>query len=638
MDLRPKIRIEPAELYGYIESFEINYKTEKDEFIGTFKSTTLDMKLVGIEESSIPTEIKLWISCEKEGESDYFVRMPTFIVMSYKYDKDSKTATIKGNDYAVKFDEYFDLELTYPLTIKELATAICNKIGVPMAVRGNVNLDTNNFAMNAPKVDSKFTYREIIGMIASACGGVACINNDRYNDGADYLNILTMKEFNTDIGDVFQQEFDGEKFGPIKNVEIAREPITDVVRYPAEKVEGATVRIVNNYLIDDNREDAFQYITSHLLNYSFYTGMINTYNAYLYGPLNLLRIGYDEEQREQYILINNMCFKYPNVLDGYVGSQKMTNIETKHNTPKGIEKKIVDAEAKVDKVNGDITLYVEEQTKQADNIKQLQEDARKIQSEIAQLKIQQNSISGSVNISGGHNKVENSVGLYGDDLYTVEDIGSISGMATFGEVAALKTTTNSGAMVYVSGKKVTHGDINLVTGQEYNITFKYANDADNRLKIVLITNEVDEVELVNTNEATQLTEVTYTFTATGTCRYYISSVPELAGKGGYYTDLIIREGNTRSNWEAANGEYYGTNFSIYRNGVEITSETSDIKTIINNLGFSVVDRTNTDRILLAMNNLYVYLTNTKINGYLKIKDDFTFEEIEVNSQKILLIY
>lgn len=629
MDIRPKIQIEPAELYGYIDSFEINYKTEKDEFIGTFKSRTLDMKLVGIEESSIPTEIKLWISCVKEGQNDSFVQMPTFVIMSYKYDKDSKTATLKGNDYAIKFDEYFDLDLSYPLTIKDLAYAICDAVGVEMYINGIV--DENSFLMQAPKVDNKFTYREIMGMVASACGGVAFIN---VQDGKDRFCIANLREIEYVIQNVFQQEFDGEKFGPIENIEIAREPITDIVRYPAEAVEGATVRIVNNYLIDDNREGIFDFLKPMLLDTSFYTGIINTYEAYEFVPLTLLLTAYDGQYN--YFLLNNLCFKYPNVLDGFVGSNKMSKVEIKHNTAKGIERQIKDAEAKVDKVNGEITLVVDTQTKQADNIRELQENAQVIMQDISELKVQQGSITGSVNMTGGHNKVENSVGLFGSDLYTIEDTGTETGLASFGEVAELKSITNSGGMVYACNKKITHESINLISGQEYTITFKYSNQKNNNLKIAIITG-TEEVELVNTSENVNLKEVVYTFIATGSCSFYISSTYVDDSVGGFYTDLIIKEGNIRSNWEAANGEYYGTNFSIYRNGVEITSNTSNIKTLINNLGFSVVDNNNTDKILLAMNNLRVYLTNTEINGSLKIID-FTFEEQKISSCNCLLLY
>ena len=617
MDIRPRLRITPSNLYGNIDTFEIDYATKKDSFLGTFISRTLTLKLVGIEESSIPTEIGLEIAIDDED----FTKMPNFVVMSYNYDSDKKTATIKGNDYGILFDRYFNLDLTYPLTLSGLASAICGAVGVNLK---NLNFANDNFIMEQPKIDSKYTFREIIGMIASAMGGIAFINND------DELEFKNLTNNDLQIVNIFEQSVDGEKIGPIKQVQLAREPITDVIRYPDEDMNGdAIIKITNNYLLDDNREGAIIPIYNILVDAEFYPAKINTYQGYKVMPFDIVEIMNKE------VLITNINIKYPLMFDGFIGSEQLSKVETKHNTAKGIEQRIVNAEAKVDKIEGNISLIVEEQTNQANNIDELENNAININNKITQIIQNASSITNSVQFSGGTNKVKNSVGLYEDDLYEVTDTSTTTGVATFGEVSELKQLTGSGAMIFANNKKVLHTDVDLLQGQEYTLTFKYSNVQGNNFKFAIINTE--EVVLVNTTEEKNLEEVVYTFVATGDITYYLESNYLDDTKGGFITDLIIKEGNLRSNWEPAQEEFMGTSFSIYYNGIKITSDNSNIQTVINNLGFSVVDKDDASKIILAMDNLKVILTNTVINGTLTIEDFIWEEQIIDNDQCLFLI-
>lgn len=616
MNIRPRIEITPSDLHGFIDNFEIDYTTKKDAFVGTFNSRTLTLKLVGIEENSIPTEIGLKIAIDDEE----YTKMSNFVVMSYDYNPDQKTATIKGNDYSVKFDKYFDLELSYPLTLGELASAICGDVGVNIK---DLNFANNNFIMEEPKIDSKYTFREIIGMIASAMGGIAFINNN------DELEFKVLSYNDLKIANVFEQKVEGEKIGPIEQVQIAREPITDIIRYPDEDMDGSViVKIVNNYLIDDNREGAIIPIYENLMNWEFLPANISTYQGYLINPFDIVEI------EGKPILVSNINIKYPLMFDGFVGSKQLSKTETKHNTAKGIEKRLINAEAKVDKVEGNISLIVEEQTVQANNIKELEDNAVEVNNKIAQIILNANSITNSIMFSGGSNKVKNSVGLYGQDLYIVEDTMTKTGIATFGEVAELKNLTNSGAMIFANNKRISHIDVELIQGQEYTLTLKYSNVQGNRFKFGLINTE--ENIIIDTTDEVNLEEITYTFVASGNITYYLESSYLDDTKGAFVTELIIKEGDLRSNWEPASEEFMGTSFSIYYNGIEITSENSNIKTIINNLGFSVFDKNDATKVILAMNNLRVTLTNTEINGTLRI-EDFIWEQQEIEKDICLFL-
>jgi len=261
-----------------------------------------------------------------------------------------------------------------------------------------------------------------------------------------------------------------------------------------------------------------------------------------------------------------------------------------------------------------------------ENTEEIEDNAKRI----ATISETVDRISQSIQISGGRNKVINSVGLYGTDQYEISGEGN----TLFGEIADLKPLTNSGAMIYASNKIIKHSEITLIEGQQYTITFKYSNTEGNNLKFNLINTET--IELVNTTEAKELEEVTYSFTSNGKVSYILECSYADNSKGGFITDLIIKEGNIRSNWEPATGEITGTALTLYYNGVEITSTGSDIKTVINNLGFSVYDTNDMTNIILTLNNLRVLLTNTEIKGTLKV-ETFLFQRMPIDTDDCLFI-
>lgn len=262
-------------------------------------------------------------------------------------------------------------------------------------------------------------------------------------------------------------------------------------------------------------------------------------------------------------------------------------------------------------------------------------------------------ISQSIKIIGGINLVTNSVGLYGDDQYKIEG-GTIS-EAYFGEDALLKLLTDSGAKVQPSNNQsITHQNIGLTIGKVYTLTMKISNIASNRLIFSMagtepvyragtsdekdfISNTNGIVTIVDTTAAKDLQEITYRFKVTGEVTYTIRNEYADNTKYGFYTDLIIREGTVRSNWESAKNEIIGTALTLYYNGIEVTSVGSNIKTIINNTGFSIVDLTSITNILLTLNNKEIFLgTDTKIDGTLTIVE-FTYQDFVIDGDDILML-
>lgn len=527
MNIQPDIKITPSELHGYIDNFEINYETPKENFLGTFIARTLDLKLAGIE-GSVPAEIKLEIGINDEIP----IKQPTFTITSANLNEDSGEITIKGFDYSIKFDEYFNLDLTYPLTLKELAVAISSKIGVPIK---NVDFPNNDFVMERPKIDEKYTYREIIGMIASAMGGIAFINND------DELEFKSLTETNFEIDNVFEQIIDVEMLGPINSVVLAREPVVDNIQLKDDEsiqTNGKTeIKIVNNWLVDDNRESAIQDIYNQLLNFKFYPADITTYQGYKVNPFDIVIV--DGKK----VLVTNLNIKYPLMLDGCVGSSQMTKTEVKYNTAKGIEKRIINAEAQVNKIDGEIDLIITENVKRDSEINDTKSDIDIVNGRLTSIVSTLNSISSTVKLIGGNNKQKNSVGAFGTEDYEQSKDGTILAL----ETNELRNTTQSGRMIYIYNNKwFKLKSDNLVIGDVYTLSFKYINTELNQCRISLINNT--ETTLINTTEQKDLTNFEYTFTA-------LSNTVELKVQTGNYemgiTDYYLQTGDKATLWQPA---------------------------------------------------------------------------------------
>ena len=152
-----------------------------------------------------------------------------------------------------------------------------------------------------------------------------------------------------------------------------------------------------------------------------------------------------------------------------------------------------------------------------------------------------------------------------------------------------------------------------------------------------VSYENEIVTIVDTTEKKYLQEFIYKFRVIGEVTYTIESAYEDNTKRGYYTDLIIRDGDIRSSWESSKGEIMGTALTIYYNGIEVTSFGSNIKTIINNTGFSIVDLQSVEKILLTLNNMSILLgADTTIKGNLTIQN-FLLQDFIIAEDDVLML-
>lgn len=352
--LRPKFTSNQANFNQYIEDFEINFKTTKGSFIGTFNTWNITANL-NTNNVTIPASIKLNLII-----NDISYKMPTFSLTPVIDEETEEWSEIKGYDKSVLFDTEFTLETTYPTTAGALAQAVCEDVGVEIA---DTNFINNNFIITRQMVDNKNTNREVIAMIAAIAAGNAFINSD------DKLKIRSFIDTDIDIIEYFTSE-KFVKIGPITGVNLAREPIKDYTILNdselTEQYKKCIVKITNNLIVDDNREGAITGIYNALKGLEFYCKKIQTFEAIGIEPFSFI---YAKQNKT---LVDTICIKYPTLIDSFVSSTQFTEEESNLNIARGIEKRLINAEAQVDAINGIITLQAEEIEENSEKIATLE--------------------------------------------------------------------------------------------------------------------------------------------------------------------------------------------------------------------------------------------------------------------------
>lgn len=119
-----------------------------------------------------------------------------YVVYSSEKQEDTGTYKLVCYDkmlYAMKQNE--DLEVEYPISIKNYLAALANKIGLSVASGTFYNQD-----LTIPSelyLEQEYTYRDILDEIAQATGSIICINSN------DEIEV----KYPTSTGDTIDEEY-----------------------------------------------------------------------------------------------------------------------------------------------------------------------------------------------------------------------------------------------------------------------------------------------------------------------------------------------------------------------------------------------------------------------------------------------
>lgn len=145
----------------------------------------------------------------KVGNDYEYLDFGNYVVYKSEKQEDMNTYKITCYDkmlYAMKQNE--DLQITYPITIKNYLSAIANKIGLTLKNTTFYNQDLQ--ITQELYVGLEYTYRDILDEIAQATGSLICINEDdeievKYlNQTNDTIDEKYLKDINVKFGEKYR--------------------------------------------------------------------------------------------------------------------------------------------------------------------------------------------------------------------------------------------------------------------------------------------------------------------------------------------------------------------------------------------------------------------------------------------------
>ena len=394
----------------------------------------------------------------------------SFLVTETTTSKDTETTTIVAYDKMISsMIKYEPLDVEYPISLYDYANEICSACGLEL---GNDTFVNSNWQIDRELYENieGITYRDILVQIAEATASTCIISDDKV-----CFKYLTDTEEELTYDNMIKLKLE-PIYGEINSVVLGRDPIVgeDVFLKDDESISeyGLTeFRIVNNEIVDKNREDAITPIYNSLKGISFYPFETTT------EGLGWYEIG------DTFTIINDLgeefktsLFNFNITVDGGIKETLKTNAESKtqsqYQFASTISKRIKNTEITVNKQDGVITAIASEQEAQSSKMSELEMNNQEISSTVSSLSVATNNnyqeildkFNGYMPVTD-FSELENSVRQLQTDTYTKTEIQQIArgigvdGTVVEAVISEIGTFDDNGLTIEKSNAK-TKGNFN----------------------------------------------------------------------------------------------------------------------------------------------------------------------------------
>lgn len=342
------------------------------------------MKCMIVEtDTLIPIGTRINVQSGVKVGNDYeYIDYGYYTVKEYQEDKNKKSYIMKCYDDMMLTMVDYDLNTTYPISIKNLLIAICNHFNFTLGTATFVNDDsmiTTNVFSNI-----NYTYRDVLDELAMVtCSMIEVENNVMYIKYPNTTNVVVNEDILNDENVVIN-----EKYGPVNSLVLSRIDGADSIS------RQDTSSIETNGLTEIKLNDKQIFSTNDRSNYI--QEMFESINGYQYYICNLDTQGlmYLEAMDKFNISVNNVS--YPTILlndetnisDGlneeiYNNALEKSQTEYKYTTQS--DKSVKNAYIIVDKQNAIITQTAEAVDEQNSKISTIEQTVNEINSKISDI-------------------------------------------------------------------------------------------------------------------------------------------------------------------------------------------------------------------------------------------------------------
>lgn len=579
---------EPVKTLRALISYEENDYSSADKLVSLTKedvglyfgvaTKSLSFKLLGTDYSLIGKAITASFDMQIDQIENVWetCHLGSFIVYEQTANLEKGYTEFKAYDQigVMGKTNYIPGGLSFPCTITALFNQIAERFGL---LQNTTAVPNSNYTIKEDlyaKI-SNTTYRDILAEIAGATASLAEISNGELRlrsvpitplETLTYANLKTAKLT--------------PKYGPINRVVLARTPVEDNIVVTNEEsvtADGLTeIKLANNEILDDDRELLAQPILDAVNGFYYHPFEISTEGHGWYEVGDRLTI--TDGVNSWDVVVTSVSLTIGNGIKEILKGIAPTESNTNYALAGGITKTIYNTEVKVDKQGQEIVSVVSRQ----DTFE------NQTQEQFSQVVQNLNSITATIQTTGGGNIIHNSVGYNIDtDRNLINwdqtgDIGSESSpeSVSYGAISGNQIDLESSSSIVQ--RVIVDGSGNQI----YTFSLRAKKGATGNACIHL-QNNIDDFK-IEIPEGEPILWKNYSLVGIAPHSTYFDiivetdeSVSELS-----ITDLIMTVGDSITPWVSASDEILSKNVAVDSTGVTVRSNTTNDYVQLNELGLN----------------------------------------------------
>lgn len=354
------------ELRSYIKLPDESYIRSEDDLVsvkiscdgGLLKTVmrSFEGRYLG-DHNILGLEVHVGVGVKLANGTFEFIDYGSFLITKIEFNKETGVTTASGYDQMIKTMQSYMPFASYPITLEGFASGLADACGLTL---GSIGITNGSWIIPGELYENinGITYREILQQIAEASGTTAIIGSDNQiylkdivNTGEQltYSNLKKLKLY--------------PEFGPVNSIVLSRQPTEDNV-YLKDQVNinanGLTeLKIVNNWIIDDNRENAIEPLFNKLKGITYHPHESATEGLGWYEVGDMVTI-IDDQSSNFLIGIHGYSIFIDGGIKETLQSKEPSKTSTNYNYAGTVGRRLSNTEIKVDKQAQDIALLNEQ--------------------------------------------------------------------------------------------------------------------------------------------------------------------------------------------------------------------------------------------------------------------------------------
>jgi len=398
-----------------------------------------------------------------------------FVVKETNDDRTTDMYSSLCYDFMIYFmQDYQDLPIEYPCTLKEYLQALCEACGVLLA---NESFFHDDLSVPMDYFSGLgITYRDILDQIAEVtCSTIFIKEGKLYlselNDTNEILDPSLMKSVTIK-----------DEFKPLNSFVLARSPqIGDDVYRPITKPEDLSeLAFTNNQFLDKRRDEVIDRMFAKLEGLTFWTFDCEELGAGYFDPCDLVTV-VDLQENIFKCLIINTNFKINDGAQESLSSTIPEQSTTRYKYATTIEKNLRQTEIIVNKQENTITSITMEQSGLNQRLSQLIQDVT--------------GLENTVSSTGGNNLGWNMIGAFGNAYwYNLVDNTPLAQIPLSGNIEVRQISGQNSC--WLIQDYACYQDIFVKNGT-YTVSLLFRKLITNAIVSITVNNEIFELSEQN---------------------------------------------------------------------------------------------------------------------------------------------